>query len=74
MTIRANELRAVTARLEAAYGRARADLVRDIERDGYHFEPEDARDSNGRYILLDALTAIVQANAAIAAEHTEGDR
>jgi hypothetical protein len=63
---RTGELRAAVARLEATYDKARADLVRGIERDGYHFDPEDARDSNGRYILLDALTVLVQAHTALA--------
>lgn len=49
--------------LRAAYATARADLTREAE--AFGGAPEQMRDASGRFILLDALTAIVQARAAL---------
>ncbi|WP_433233773.1 hypothetical protein [Actinomadura nitritigenes] len=54
-------LRTTIERLEAAYERDRAELVEE----GYG-DPELVRDTSGRFVLLDALTAIVNARAALA--------
>lgn len=63
-------LRAVVERLEAAYEVNRARLAKDCrDREqfvGVIFEPEEMADDNGRPILLDALTAIVNARAVLA--------
>lgn len=68
-----SDLRHTARLLEAAYDQARSDLMRDIERDGLHFDPEVIRDHNGRFILLDALTALVQAHTVLTAtEPPEG--
>lgn len=63
----ADQLAQTCDALERAYARARASLAVDIERchEGF-FEPEDMRDANGRYILLDALAALATAQAALA--------
>ncbi|MFG2001698.1 hypothetical protein ACGFNU_21360 [Spirillospora sp. NPDC048911] len=60
-------LRRTAELLAAAYTKARDDLAREINENLYPFEPEQARDHNGRYILLDALTALAQAQATLAA-------
>jgi len=49
---------------ERIYGIIRDDLQRQLDADGHqHLTPEQMRDPNGRFILLDALTAIVNARA-----------
>lgn len=54
------------ARLEAVYDLTRRELAEEIARDPYWKAiPEQMKDSSGRYILLDALTAIVQARTAL---------
>jgi hypothetical protein len=62
-------LRRTTAALQATYDRAREDIVQELEHSGAAeaFQPEEIRDPTGRYILLDALTALVQANTVLAA-------
>jgi hypothetical protein len=62
-------LRHTVTLLAKSYDRTRADLAKEIERfhTGLQAEPEDMRDQHGRYILLDALTALVQAQTVIAA-------
>lgn len=64
MQAEAETLREHLGHLEAAYTAARETLAQEAERVGA--TPEQMRDANGRYILLDALTAIVQARAALA--------
>lgn len=54
-------LRGAIERLESVYEHDRADLVRN----GYG-DPELVRDTAGRFVLLDALTAIANARAALA--------
>lgn len=60
-------LAAAIERLEAAYESARRRLAEENARVGRRFMPEEMQDSTGRYILLDALAAIVQAKAALEA-------
>jgi hypothetical protein len=57
----------VISSLTRMYARAREELERDIERhyQGYGIEPETMRDPNGRFILLDAMIAIVQARTVL---------
>ncbi|TMR92582.1 hypothetical protein [Nonomuraea basaltis] len=66
----ADLLAADVERLEIAYGRAHQALTRDLLAQGaWHSPqtiPEDLRDGNGRFILLDALTGLVNGRAAIA--------
>lgn len=54
-------------RLETAYEAARRRLREQAAHDPFvpDLEPEEMQDSNGRYLLLDALTAIVNARAAL---------
>lgn len=61
-------LRRTVHLLTESYERTRADLAREIEQfhTGLALQPEDMRDNHGRYILLDALTALVQAQAVLA--------
>jgi hypothetical protein len=56
-------LTSTVSRLEVAYETARADLERQFP----GAAPEEIRDPNGRYVLLDALTALVQAQAVLGA-------
>ena len=62
--VHVDRLAEVADRLEAAYEATRAQLERDFADTG--FSPEEIRDPNGRYILLDALTALVEARTALA--------
>ncbi|WP_433513824.1 hypothetical protein ACQP2T_61470 [Nonomuraea sp. CA-143628] len=66
----ADLLAADVERLEIAYGRAHESLTRDLLAQGaWHSPqtiPEDLRDEHGRFLLLDALTALVNGRAAIA--------
>jgi hypothetical protein len=68
-------LRVAVERLEAAYERRRQQFLEAIEQSpGLDAVPEDTRDSMGRPILLDALTAIVTARAVLAlADATGGE-
>lgn len=59
-------LAAAVERLEAAYETARQSMAEENARCGRPYAPEEMREASGRYILLDALTAIVQAKAALA--------
>jgi hypothetical protein len=61
-------LRRTVQLLTESYERTRAELAREIEQfhTGLALQPEDMRDNHGRYILLDALTALVQANTVLA--------
>lgn len=62
-------LEATVVVLEQAYQLARADLERRIADDrvfGLSGPPELVRDAGGRYLLLDALTALVTARAVLA--------
>ncbi len=60
-------LRTTVDRLEAAYAKAREQLAAELATGAWRLcEPEEMRDANGRYILLDALTAIVQARTTLA--------
>jgi hypothetical protein len=52
-------------RLQEAYETARRALAEENARYDVAYAPEEMRDSSGRYILLDALTAIVSARAAL---------
>jgi hypothetical protein len=63
MQAEAEILRQHLDHLEAAYAAARESLSQKADRVGAI--PEQMRDATGRYILLDALTAIVQARAAL---------
>ncbi|MEV0616185.1 hypothetical protein AB0I81_22920 [Nonomuraea sp. NPDC050404] len=66
-------LAALVDRLEVAYETARRVLAESNARYGVPHEPEEMREESGRYILLDALTALVQAKAALeVARPTEG--
>jgi hypothetical protein len=56
-------LTSAVGRLETAYEAARADLERQFP----EAAPEEIRDPNGRYVLLDALTALVQAQTPLRA-------
>lgn len=60
-------LAAAVERLEAAYEAARQRLAEENARVGRPYMPEEMQDSTGRYILLDALAALVQARAALEA-------
>jgi hypothetical protein len=60
-------LASAVERLEAACGLVRQRLAEENARVGRPFAPEEMQDSTGRYILLDALAAIVQAKAALEA-------
>lgn len=62
-------LREAAGRLQAAYDLRRADLLADMTKDGRaaYLTPEDMVDPSGRSILLDALTALVNARAVLAA-------
>lgn len=53
------ELRAAVELLEQAYAAARERLAQDFP------EPLLVKDPNGRYVLLDALTALVTARSAL---------
>ncbi len=61
-------LRESVERIEQAYEVARQELELDVKhRASFGAEwpstPDQCRDANGRFILLDSLTAIVQARA-----------
>jgi hypothetical protein len=58
-------LAALVERLEVAYETARRMLAESNARYGVPHEPEEMREESGRYILLDALTALVQAKTAL---------
>ncbi|MCW2768182.1 MAG: hypothetical protein JWO11_4141 [Nocardioides sp.] len=62
-------LREAADRLEATYATARA--VLKAEADSMGRIPEEMRDAAGRFILLDAVVAIVQARAALAHSKAE---
>lgn len=66
-------LRRSAVTLQATYDHTRNRLIEQLDRDGLTgvHEPEDIRDANGRYILLDALTAVVLANTALATADRE---
>jgi hypothetical protein len=61
----ATALQEAVDRLEHAYAAARQNLIDQAGQGGLSGAPEQARDVNGRYILLDALTTIVQARTAL---------
>ena len=63
-------LAATIERLEAAYETARQAITEENARNGNSCAPEEMREAGGRYILLDALTAIVQAKAALGRAET----
>lgn len=56
-------LRRVTAKLETVVEQAEADLARQFP----DIDPGIVKDVNGRYVLLDAYVALVQAHAAMEA-------
>ncbi len=63
-------LEATVQRLDAAYATARDRLATEIHHintyiEPYPHTPEDMRDANGRFILLDALITLAQAQAAL---------
>lgn len=66
-----DDLRRTVKQLEQAYERARADVISDITADRQPTSPEQARDANGRFILLDALTELVHARCVLAAVDRE---
>jgi hypothetical protein len=68
----AAELRLLIQQLSDAYGEAHAAIVEQSDRDGAYIHPLRAMDTNGRYILLDALTALVQARAALLVAEVAG--
>ena len=51
------KLREALARLEEAHEKVKIELIKEFP----HIDPYLVRDPNGRYILLDALTKIVEA-------------
>jgi hypothetical protein len=60
------DLENVLTRLEAVYDLTRRELAEEIARDPHWGAiPEQMKDSSGRYILLDALTAIVNGRTAL---------
>lgn len=64
------ELEHAVLELEQAYSTAREEVQKEADRnaDRYGWGPSDPlrmQDTSGRYILLDALTTLVQARAAI---------
>jgi hypothetical protein len=63
-------------RLEAAYETARRRLIEQVAHDPFvsHMAPEEMQDSNGRYLLLDVLTALVSARTVLAREDQERQR
>ncbi|MCK2222095.1 hypothetical protein MF672_051065 (plasmid) [Actinomadura sp. ATCC 31491] len=75
MTTRADaraQLAKQVERLEAAYETACERLVEDtILRRRPRTAPEEERDSGGRFVLLDALTALVNARAVLAQQPQE---
>lgn len=65
---RVDHLRAYVVELERVYKIALEDMYRSAKRrlpPDDQFPPELFKDSNGRYILLDALTALVSAQTAL---------
>lgn len=67
-----DELAHTCQELKRAYGIARASIVRDIQQiDPGQYEPEEMRDANGRFLLLDALASLANAQAAfVQASHS----
>jgi hypothetical protein len=63
-----DQLRDTVTMLDQAYGIARNELNGQIAGGGLRqgFQPEEFRDASGRFILLDALTALATAQAALA--------
>ena len=63
MSVETTELRKAVAELEGLYGAIKRDL--DSRKTIFYTDSALAQDPNGRYILLDALTAVVNAKAAL---------
>lgn len=64
------DLERYVVQLEAAYNQTFERLKAEIDVDPYlsgHLTPEMMRDATGRFILLDALAAIVEARSILAA-------
>lgn len=59
--INANKLRTVVEKLEVVHEKIAADLTKEFP----EHDPYVIKDSTGRYILLESLTAIANARAAL---------
>ncbi|GIH07404.1 hypothetical protein Rhe02_54710 [Rhizocola hellebori] len=72
MTYAANleQLRSTVEMLQHAYDQARAELENDYWTPEMPYDVLRCRTTDGRYILLDALTALVQAQTVIVQAET----
>lgn len=60
-----SDLRSLAESLQITYDKALSDLSEVFD------DPRQVRDTNGRYVLLDALTALVSAQAALVSSEEE---
>jgi hypothetical protein len=69
------DLAALVRELQDAYEVCRADILDQMGRFEHtrDLDPLQARDPNGRYLLLDALTALVNASTALVAARHRGN-
>lgn len=65
------ELRSMTVLLTLAYRRAALDIASGLHGWPEGTEPLEARDANGRYVLVDALAVLVAARDTLVKSHSE---